>query len=136
MGQSRAFTPREILLPRSWGAPIPVRGPALVTPWSSGSSQPGMLPAASVRIDPTGGPHRCDGLTRATTCRPLTGAMTTVAEILRSRADSDAPALLVEDRRVTYRELIEEASRRAALFDELRDANRPPHVAVLLENVP
>jgi fatty-acyl-CoA synthase len=62
--------------------------------------------------------------------------MTTVAEIFRSRADSDAPALLIEDRQVSYRELIEEASRRAAWFGELRDPNRPPHIAVLLDNVP
>jgi fatty-acyl-CoA synthase len=62
--------------------------------------------------------------------------MTTVAEIFRSRSDSDAPALLVEDGRWSYRELIEAASRRAALFEELRDPNRPPHIAVLLENVP
>src|SRR5262249_2311725 len=67
---------------------------------------------------------------------PALGLMTTVAEIFRSHADSDTPALLIEDRQVTYRELIEEASRCAALFDELRDQNRPPHIAVLLENVP
>jgi fatty-acyl-CoA synthase len=62
--------------------------------------------------------------------------MTTVAEILRSRADSDAPALLVGAGQWSYRELIEEANRRAALFGELRDPNRSPNIAVLLENVP
>ena len=57
-------------------------------------------------------------------------------ELLRSRADSDAPALRLGDDEWTYRELAEEASRRAALFDELRDPDRPPHIGVLLDNVP
>jgi fatty-acyl-CoA synthase len=62
--------------------------------------------------------------------------MTTVADILRGRADSDATALLFGDDVWTYRELVEEAGRRAALFGELRDDGRPPHIGVLLENVP
>jgi len=62
--------------------------------------------------------------------------MTTVAEILRGRADSDATALLFGDDVWTYREVVEEAGRRAALFGELRDDGRPPHIGVLLENVP
>jgi fatty-acyl-CoA synthase len=62
--------------------------------------------------------------------------MITVADILRGRADSDARALLFGDDVWTYSEVVEEASRRAALFGELRDDGRPPHVGVLLENVP
>lgn len=62
--------------------------------------------------------------------------MITVAEILRGRASSDATAFLSGDQAWTYSELAEEASRRAALFDELRDESRPPHVGVLLDNVP
>src|SRR5215469_11638363 len=62
--------------------------------------------------------------------------MTTVADILRGRADSDATALLFGDDAWTYREVAEEAGRRAALFGELRDDGRPPHIGVLLENVP
>ncbi len=62
--------------------------------------------------------------------------MTTVADILRGRASSDATAFLFGDEAWTYRELAAEASRRAALFDELRDDGRPPHIGVLLENVP
>ena len=62
--------------------------------------------------------------------------MTTVAGILRGRADSDAMAFLSGDESWTYRELAEEAGRRAALFDELRDDGRPPHIGVLLDNVP
>ena len=32
--------------------------------------------------------------------------------------------------------LVEEAARRAALFDALRDRDRPPHIGVLLDNIP
>lgn len=60
----------------------------------------------------------------------------TVAEVLRARAEDDGVALLVGDQRWTYRELLVEASRRAALFEEIRDPDRPPHIGVLLENVP
>ncbi len=62
--------------------------------------------------------------------------MTTVAEVLRGRADSDATALLFGDDVWTYSEVAEEAGRRAALFGELRDHGRPPHIGVLLDNVP
>jgi fatty-acyl-CoA synthase len=61
--------------------------------------------------------------------------MITAADILRERAGSDAAAFLSGDQAWTYRELAEEASRRAGLFDELRDDGRPPHIGVLLDNV-
>jgi fatty-acyl-CoA synthase len=62
--------------------------------------------------------------------------MTTVADILRGRADSDATAMRFGDDAWTYRELAGEASRRAALFGELRDHDQPPHIGLLLDNVP
>jgi fatty-acyl-CoA synthase len=62
--------------------------------------------------------------------------MTTVADLLLRRAGDDAPALLFEDRSWSYRQLVDEGRRRAALFAELHDAGRPPHVGVLLHNVP
>jgi fatty-acyl-CoA synthase len=62
--------------------------------------------------------------------------LTTVAELLLARADSDDVALLLGDGTWTFRELIAEASRRASRFDELRDDERPPHIGVLLDNVP
>ncbi len=62
--------------------------------------------------------------------------MTTAAELLRQRADDDNVALLIGDGSWTYREIVEEGSRRAALFDGLRDGDRPPHIGVLLDNVP
>jgi fatty-acyl-CoA synthase len=60
----------------------------------------------------------------------------TTGELLRELAESDAIGLRFEDDTWTYRELAGEASRRAALFDDLRDRDRPPHVGVLLDNVP
>jgi fatty-acyl-CoA synthase len=62
--------------------------------------------------------------------------MTTAAEILRGRVDDESIAFCFEDHRWTYRQLLEEAGRRAALFDAVRDPDRPPHIGVLLENVP
>ena len=61
---------------------------------------------------------------------------TALGRLLLDRADDDHAALLYEDRRWTYRELVQEGWRRAALFAELRDPDRPPHVGVLLDNVP
>jgi fatty-acyl-CoA synthase len=50
--------------------------------------------------------------------------------------DSDRTALLYEDRQWSYRELVQEGNRRASLFRRLADPARPPHVGVLLDNVP
>jgi fatty-acyl-CoA synthase len=60
----------------------------------------------------------------------------TAAELLQRQADSDTVALRFGDRSWTYRQLVREASRRADLFQELRDPDRPPHIGVLLDNVP
>jgi fatty-acyl-CoA synthase len=62
--------------------------------------------------------------------------VTTVAKLLLARAADDAPALLFGERRWSYRELVDEGRRRAALFASLRRPGRPPHVGVLLDNVP
>ncbi len=62
--------------------------------------------------------------------------MTTTAEILRGHAERDTAALFFEDRSWTYRELVAEGCRRAALLAELIDADRPPHLGVLLDNEP
>src|SRR5690606_41770784 len=63
-------------------------------------------------------------------------AVTTCADLLRARAEDDGTALLYEDRAWSYRRLVAEGERRAALFAELHEAGRPPHVGVLLHNVP
>ena len=62
--------------------------------------------------------------------------MTTAAELLLVRAEQDAPALLFGDQAWSYRQLVEEGRRRVALFDELHESGRPPHIGVLLDNVP
>jgi len=59
----------------------------------------------------------------------------TIAEILRAHAANDAPALLFEDRRWTYREYVQACAERAALLLSLR-RDGPFHVGVLLDNVP
>ena len=62
--------------------------------------------------------------------------LTTVAEVLVARADDDRPALLFGDSTWSYRQLVDEGRRRAALHAELHDPDRPPHIGVLLDNVP
>ncbi len=62
--------------------------------------------------------------------------VTTAAEILRRRAQDEAIALCFEEQQWTYRQLIEEATRRIALYDALEDRDQPPHIGVLLDNVP
>lgn len=62
--------------------------------------------------------------------------VTTAAEILRGRAEDDTAALWFDERVWTYRQLLEEAGRCAQLFERTRDPDRPPHIGVLLDNVP
>jgi fatty-acyl-CoA synthase len=61
---------------------------------------------------------------------------TTVAALIRARADDDNVGLLYEDRSWTWREIVAEASVRAAWLRAELDPARPPHVGVLLPNVP
>ena len=58
--------------------------------------------------------------------------MTTAAAILRGRAEDDTTALYFEERVWTYRQLLEEASRCAQLFEGMRDRDRPPHILSLI----
>ena len=62
--------------------------------------------------------------------------MTTVAEIFRQHASSDGDALLFGDQTWSYRELVAEAGRRCALLQDRLEPGLPPHVGVLLDNVP
>jgi fatty-acyl-CoA synthase len=59
----------------------------------------------------------------------------TVADLLRARADDDAPGLLFENRSWTWNQVVVESERRAALAASLRQPG-PFHIGVLLDNVP
>ncbi|WP_204164388.1 AMP-binding protein [Nocardioides daejeonensis] len=61
----------------------------------------------------------------------------TMGELFLDRAEDDHTALLFEDDRWSWRELVAEAARRSAVLQELRpEDGRPWHVGVLLENTP
>lgn len=62
--------------------------------------------------------------------------MTTVREQLLARADDQRPGLLFADQAWTWAEVVRESTARAAAVNGLLDPERPPHVAVLLDNVP
>ncbi|MGD9704672.1 MAG: AMP-binding protein [Acidimicrobiia bacterium] len=61
--------------------------------------------------------------------------MPTFADHVRARADDDSIALLAGDDRWTYREWCAEVAARAALWSTMQ-RDGPPHIGVLLENVP
>lgn len=61
--------------------------------------------------------------------------MTSIAELFLARADDDGVGLRFEDASWTWRQVVEEARRRAALLAQLRRPG-PFHIGVLLENVP
>ena len=62
--------------------------------------------------------------------------MTTVADLLLAWADDDRPGLLHEDGTWTFRQIVDEGRRRAALYEELHETGTPPHIGVLLDNAP
>ena len=59
--------------------------------------------------------------------------MSTVDLFLR-HADNDDVGAWFEDRSYSYREVVAESLRRAALWDSIRDPDSPPHLGVLLDN--
>ncbi|MCW2600172.1 MAG: acyl-CoA synthetase [Frankiales bacterium] len=64
---------------------------------------------------------------------------TTVSALVRARAQDPRPGLVFEERSWTWAEHTAEAAARAAWYDEsrrLRGVSGPPHIGVLLENVP
>jgi fatty-acyl-CoA synthase len=61
--------------------------------------------------------------------------MKSMAEAWVSRAGENTPGLRYEDSEWTWAEVIDEASRRAGWWDSVRRPG-PPHIAVLLDNVP
>jgi hypothetical protein len=73
---------------------------------------------------------------KPTAAVPLTAEHATIAELLLARADDDNTALLFEDQRWSWRELLQQAAVRSALMLQLRPPERPSHIGVLLENTP
>lgn len=59
----------------------------------------------------------------------------TVAELVLARQDDDSTGLLFEDASWTWREVVVECRRRAALLESMR-VDGPFHIGVLLENTP
>ena len=62
--------------------------------------------------------------------------MSTVADLLRARVGDHNVGYVFEGRTWTWDEVVRESSTRAAMLRDLLDPERPPHVGVLLENVP
>lgn len=62
--------------------------------------------------------------------------MSTVGDLLRARVGDTAVGYRFEDRHWTWHEVVEESSARAAILANVLDPSRPPHVGVLLDNVP
>jgi len=60
----------------------------------------------------------------------------TVRAQLLARAGDERPGLLFEDRAWTWDEVVHESCARAALLSDLLPRDRPPHVGLLLDNVP
>jgi fatty-acyl-CoA synthase len=60
----------------------------------------------------------------------------TLRDLLRGRAEQTGPALLFEERQWSWREYVEESSRRAAALARMRDPDRPFHVGLLMGNTP
>ena len=70
------------------------------------------------------------------TTRSVGVSRSTVRDLLTAQADSDREGLRFENDSWTWREVVGESATRSAVFADLLDASRPPHVAVLLDNVP
>ncbi|WKN56903.1 long-chain-fatty-acid--CoA ligase [Rhodococcus opacus] len=60
----------------------------------------------------------------------------TVSDLLLGVAESDAQGLYFEDRFLSWSEHVRASLRRAAILEDLLDAQRPRHFGVLMDNVP
>jgi fatty-acyl-CoA synthase len=66
----------------------------------------------------------------------LDSTVVTLASLLRARADDDHPGYLFEDESYTWRDVVARSAERAAMIGTLLDPDQPPHIGVLLDNVP
>jgi fatty-acyl-CoA synthase len=60
----------------------------------------------------------------------------TFAQALLAHKDEEHPALFFEDASWSWSAFVEECGRRASLWQLMRDPAAPPHIGVLLDNVP
>lgn len=60
----------------------------------------------------------------------------TLQRLLRQREADSAPALLFGDQEWSWREYVEESTRRASALARIRDPQRPFHVGLLMNNTP
>jgi fatty-acyl-CoA synthase len=62
--------------------------------------------------------------------------MTTIRDALLARSEDDGPALLSGEDRWSWREYVDQCSRRAHVLADALDPDRPPHVGLLMDNTP
>src|SRR5438445_11821169 len=62
--------------------------------------------------------------------------VTTIADLVIARRDDDRAGLITGDQQWSWQEVVQAAADRASLCQHLVDPARPPHIGVLLENVP
>src|SRR4051812_142626 len=62
--------------------------------------------------------------------------MSTIDGFLRRLAGDERPGLLFEDQRWTHAEVVQACADRAALLRSRLVDGRPPHVGVLMDNIP
>jgi fatty-acyl-CoA synthase len=60
----------------------------------------------------------------------------TIADLLLARVHDQHPGLRTRDRTWTWDEVVRESAARAAILTEELDPARPPHIGILLDNVP
>jgi fatty-acyl-CoA synthase len=82
------------------------------------------------------GEQAADDAREPAAAAPLAPRHATIAGLLLARAEDDNTALLFEDQRWSWRELVAEAATRSAFLQQHRPRQRPWHVGVLLENTP
>ena len=62
--------------------------------------------------------------------------MKTIRDALLARSEDDRPALLSGEDRWSWREYVDQCSRRASVLADVLDPERPPHVGLLMDNTP
>lgn len=66
----------------------------------------------------------------------MTAAVPTIAALIRARAEDDKVGLFYGERSWTWRQIVAESAVRAAWLRAALDPARPPHIGLLLPNVP